>query len=122
MKIYLSGKISGLTEKEYTDKFIIAKAMVFSWYYPCKIYNPLDIKPLFGRKKKTKEVITENGIEYITHWTEIHKERYWCYMAADLYTLIFKCDSIYLLPNWNESRGSKIELFFALLTNKKILK
>jgi len=98
MKIYLSGKISGLTEKEYTDKFIIAKAMVFSWYYPCKIYNPLDIKPLFGIKK------------------------YWFFMAADLYTLIFKCDSIFMLPNWNESKGAKIELFMALLTNKKILK
>ena len=97
MKVYLSGKISGLSEKHCKAKFTIAKAAVYFNHFPKMIYNPLEIKPLFGIKK------------------------YWCFMAADLWTLIFKSDSIYLLDNWKDSKGAKIELFFALLTRKRVL-
>ncbi len=107
MRIYLSGKISGLSETEYKENFKNAALNVYlnidrkhkieglMWR---DIINPLDIKPLFGINK------------------------YWFFMAADLYTLIFKCDTIFLLPNWNDSKGAKIELCIALLTNKTILK
>ncbi len=98
MKIYLSGKISGLSEKEYTENFENAKfSPTIEKHYAKIFYNPCEIKPLFGIKK------------------------YWCFMAADLYTLIFKCDAIYLLDNWKDSKGAKIELFFALLTRKRVL-
>ena len=99
MKIYLSGKISGLKESDYISNFASAEMELYlRGINDFDVINPLEIKPLFGIKK------------------------YWFFMAADLYTLIFRCNSIYLLDNWNESKGAKIELFFALLTNKTILK
>jgi hypothetical protein len=95
-RVYLSGKISGLEPKRYKRNFAYAKMDVLFSNKDAIVYSPLEIKPLFGIKK------------------------YWFYMIADLYTLLFKCDTIYLLPNWKDSRGAKIELFFALLFNKKI--
>ena len=96
MKVYLSGKISGLNKEDYLINFAYREFKVRE-EYKCVVYNPCNIKPLFGIKK------------------------YWCFMAADLYTLIFKCDAIYLLDNWKDSKGAKIELFFALLTRKRVL-
>ena len=100
MIVHISGKISGLPPFEALENFTDAKNYIYNKYFGFglkKIYNPLQIKPLFGIKK------------------------YWFFMATDLFTLIFKCNSIFLLDNWKQSRGAKIELFFALLTNKKIL-
>ena len=97
LKVYVSGKISGLQPAVYTAKFNRAVERIKENYEWVAIFNPCDITPLFGIKK------------------------YWFFMIADLYVLIFKCNSIYLLDNWKDSRGAKIELFIALLLNKKIL-
>lgn len=48
MKIYLSGKISGLTEKEYIQNFEDAKWQVWkqvSDLYMKDVINPLELKP-----------------------------------------------------------------------------
>lgn len=42
-------------------------------------------------------------------------------MIVCVWHLLTKCDRIYLLPNWHDSRGAKIELWFAILTKKEIL-
>ncbi len=42
-------------------------------------------------------------------------------MIVCVFNLLTKCDRIYLLPNWHDSRGAKIELWFAILTKKEIL-
>ena len=103
LKVYISGKISDsdpIKQQANIDLFYKEKCNLWArttGLHPDSIFNPCDITPLFGIKK------------------------YWCYMIADLYVLIFKCNSIYLLDNWKESRGAKIELFIALLLNKKIL-
>lgn len=101
MKIYLSGRISGLTEKEYTENFEQAKHDVYFMYYSqiedlIDIVNPLDLKPFLGIKM------------------------YWCYMATDLYYLS-KCDAIALQKNYKDSRGARIELAFAKLLKQTII-
>jgi hypothetical protein len=111
-KIYISGKITGLSEKEFTENFSNTEAHVKNkyrqkaisinlivpflyWKYP-EIINPLNIKPFLG----------------IKNW--------WCYMITDLYHLS-KCDAVYMMDNAGTSRGARIELAVALLLKKQIL-
>jgi hypothetical protein len=115
MKIYISGKISGLSESEYTANFRNTEKHVkekykrkvtfkisgggghmATFYQKPKVVNPLNIKPFLG----------------IKNWH--------CYMIPDIYNLL-KCDAIYMMDNWSQSRGARIELAIALLTKKKIL-
>ena len=91
MKIYISGKITNLSEKEYTENFKSAYSELFELKYvdySGNIVNPLDIKPLFGIKK----------------WL--------FFMISDLIALK-KCDAIALQINWEESKGAFIEHFVA---------
>ena len=94
MICYLSGKISGLTEGEYTRNFALAERHIY-WLKEfegkrdlIKIINPLDIKPLFGIKK------------------------WWCYMFNDLKALR-KCTHIAMQPNWIYSKGAWLEYGYA---------
>jgi len=87
MKIYISGKISGLSEKEYTYNFWEASDIVDHKYGSDRI-NPLQIKPFLGVKC----------------WI--------CYMITDLHAL-HKCTHIAMQNNWIDSKGSVIEYFFA---------
>lgn len=94
MKIYISGKISGLTEKEYVKNFTLAERHIY-WLKDfegkrdlIKIINPLKIKPLFGIKK------------------------WFFYMVADIWQLR-KCTHIAAQKNWIDSKGAFIEIFFA---------
>jgi hypothetical protein len=113
MKIYISGKISGLSVSEYTANFrntenhVIEKYIhkvtfknkagwTTTFYQKPKVINPLNIKPFLG----------------IKNW--------YCYMITDIYHLL-KCDAIYVMNNAGQSRGAMVELAIALLTNKKIL-
>jgi hypothetical protein len=113
MKIYISGKITGLLIEEYnanfenTEQHVLGKykkvvtfkqggGYLCSFLQPPKVINPLNIKPFLGIK-------TWHG-----------------YMINDVRALL-KCDSIYMMDNWNESRGARIEFAIALLTKKKIL-
>ena len=95
--IYISGKISNLDENHAMELFNDAERMLCVAYPNRRVYNPKKIKPLFG----------------IDKWTT--------HMIADLYNLIFHCSDIFLLDNWKESRGAKIELCIALLLRKTVL-
>ena len=98
MKIYLSGKISGLTEAEYKENFKNAALRVYlnfdrnvhnieglMWR---DIINPTKVKPLFG----------------IYYW--------FFHMVADIYAQS-KCTHSAFQKNWVDSRGAVIEYFFA---------
>ena len=77
MKIYISGKISGLTKEEYTQNFDKAYSKLFELKlvdYSGNVINPLNIKPLLGIK------------------------RWFFYMAADIWQLR-KCTHIAVQKN-----------------------
>ena len=85
-KCYIAGQISGLDSEEYINNFEKAKQEVVALGY--EPISPLDL---------------EHG----------NSESWEDYMKLDLKALI-DCDYIYMLNNWNNSRGAKIELRIAM--------
>lgn len=82
MKIYISGKISGIELNEARSKFAAAEKDLISAGY--EAVNPMKISEYHPDKK----------------WHE--------YMIEDIKAL-FECDGLLLLPCWNESKGARIE-------------
>lgn len=86
MKIYISGKISGLTPEEYGHNFAHFEKIIKAHGH--EVVNPIKILP-FDEKYK---------------WAD--------YMRADIKHLIY-CDAIFAMPNWIGSRGARIEVRLA---------
>jgi len=97
-KIYLSGKISGLPKRGYEFNFQCAAEQVVrtKGYGGYEIVSPLDITPFL----------------WIKTWL--------CFMIADIFELL-QCDTIFMLYNWKDSRGARIEFAIAVLSGKKIM-
>lgn len=92
VKIYISGRISGLPIDEARRAFEAAEAMLRG--LGLHAVNPMNIAP------------EEPGMT----WED--------YMAKDLPELI-RCDAIYMLRNWGQSRGARIE--YAVAREKDML-
>lgn len=87
MKIYISGKITGL-----------------------------DLETAKRNFKEVEEIITEMGHEPINPFNIMPydpKLTWSDYMAADLKELL-DCKAIFMLENWRESKGAKIEYAVAV--------
>lgn len=90
-KLYISGKITGLSVLEYTENFRQAEIEIYSNYSEVDdviVINPINIKPFLGIKS------------WITH------------MVSDIYKQS-KCTHSVFQKNWVESRGAVIEYFCA---------
>ena len=95
---YLSGKIGGLEKSVYETNFFNATVEIIKMKR-CSyldVVNPCNVYPLFGIKS------------------------YWCYMAADIYQEL-KCTHVAFQKNWIDSKGARIEMIVAIITNKKII-
>jgi len=94
-KIQILGKISGFTYSYAKSLFDDAESWLKIRYIGAKIINPTKL---------------------------CNKNMLWLFcMLKCIFSIIFCANSVYLLDNWKQSRGAKIELFIALLFNKKIL-
>lgn len=80
-KIYISGQITGLPKDEYISLFSKAEETLRAKGYD--VVNPL-----------------RNGLADCEHWQQ--------QMKADI-RLLLECDAIYMLPNWECSRGAELE-------------
>src|SRR4051794_10501302 len=96
-KVYITGKISGLTETEYWP--IFAEAANFLKAHGFSPVNPLEVVP--ECKEACKSGLTFEDGKYMHTWQ--------CYMKADIIELM-KCDAIMPLPNAESSRGAQLEL------------
>ena len=94
--IYLSGPISGKNIDLAKQNFEFAEKEVKRYLTPTAVINPFGIKPFLG----------------IKNW--------WCYMITDLWQLR-KCDTIFMLKGWKNSRGACIEHLYSVWTKKIIL-
>ena len=91
-KVFISGKVSGIEYYVAYQTFANADRLLSQQRY--KVVNPMKIC------KK--------------HWSWLR-----C-MAKCLWAIIF-CQKIYQLPNWQESRGARIEYRWAKFLRKRIL-
>lgn len=92
-KIYISGKITGLKFEEAFYLFYKAEKLLQSQGY--SVVNPMKLPH-----------------EHDLSWES--------YMKEDLKAML-DCDSIYLLPNYKDSRGAMIEYQLALDLNLMVL-
>lgn len=93
LKIYISGKITGLPIKNVIEKFKWHAAFLkLKGYSPI---NPVEINP-FDESKT---------------WHD--------YMIEDVRVLL-KCDAIYMLKDWGQSKGARLEYQIAKELGLKI--
>ena len=94
-KIYISGKITGLRLEEAKARFDKAESELVS-RYNCEVVNPL--------KKISYDA-----------------DKTWCQYMLDDIALLFSCDAIYMLDNWKDSKGARIEFAIACELSKIII-
>lgn len=92
-KVYISGKITGLSEKVYKNNFNSAELYLTGLGYD--VINPVSYTPI------------KNGA-----WED--------YMKRDL-KLLLDCDYIYLLEGWQDSDGASLECTVAETLGIKVL-
>ena len=81
MKVYISGQITGLPFDQVEENFFNAQNRLEEKGF--KVVNPLN-----------------NGLSPDDKWEH--------HMKEDI-KLMMECDTIYLLKNWKDSKGAKIE-------------
>lgn len=94
MRVYISGKITGLDPEKAKGHFARASELVEKLGY--KPVNPMVEVPFDPEYK----------------WED--------YMLKDI-ALLFGCDAILMLPNWEDSKGAKIEHAIAQLHGLQVL-
>lgn len=92
MKIYVSGKISGLEPKEVRDKFEKAGAELRAW-----------------------------GFEPVLPVDNICQSDDWGEQMIECFSKLNKCSGIYLLNDWGSSEGAIIERRFAMRVGKFVM-
>lgn len=93
MKIYIAGKISGLNRDNMIKKFEVAqKSLVTEGH---QVFIPC-VLPAY---------------EEVSHEDYMHI----CYAMIDI------CDAVYMLSDWQQSKGARLELQYAADHRKKIL-
>ena len=91
-KVYIAGKISGMEEEAF-GLFVQAEILLIKKGY--EVVNPMKLP---------------------------HKhDKTWESYMKECLTEMMKCDLIYPLPNWNESKGAKIEMELARELGIKII-
>lgn len=94
-KIYISGKITGLDLLLAKKLFDEAEEMLLKWGYD-EVINPMKL----DHSK--------------------HDQTWESFMLVDLKALM-DCDDIYMLDNWETSRGAKLEYHLAEELGMKII-
>lgn len=103
MKIYISGKITGLPIEDAKAMFQAAEDFLNKKHLDANLHFPLEcINPFKLNHDKIEEMEQAPPGKYSTHDK-------WCqYMKEDLAALL-NCDGIYMLKNWGASQGARIE-------------
>lgn len=94
-RIYLSGKINGLTKEEIKDSFEIARRIVKAKYPEAHIFNPADLE------EQWPGYTYENYMKLSIQW-------------------LLECDCAYFLKGWETSRGANLEMQVANACGIKI--
>ena len=90
--IYISGKITG--DENYRKKFRDYELLI--WRHGDIIHNPIDFTPFL----------------WVKNW--------YCYMISCLWHLA-SCSHIYMLPDWKQSKGARIERKISMFFGLKVI-
>jgi hypothetical protein len=93
MKIYISGQISGLEYADAFERFEQAERQIRDY---CR-YEMVNLNEMVNPMKLNHE----------------HDKSWENYMLVDIKAL-FECDAIYMLKNWCNSKGARIERSIAI--------
>ena len=92
MKIYISGKVSGLKKEDVIRRFGNAESLLTEIGFD--VVNPL-----------------KNGLDFNAPWDE--------HMVRDI-KLLFSCDAVFMMDGWLDSTGAQIEYDIATRMGKTI--
>jgi hypothetical protein len=92
-KCYIAGAISGLSVPNYTHRFNKAKDEVAALGY--QAVSPIELP-------------------------HQHSQSWQDYMKEDLAELL-QCSAVYVLANWQTSRGARVEVYMAKLLGLKLI-
>jgi hypothetical protein len=100
--IYVAGALSGKNDNEVWNNIVLARSHALElwkqgWAVICPHLNSL----------------------YMGHGTE-DKDCFDLFLAGDC-EIITRCDAIYMLPNWKNSRGARLEFETAIAYNLEII-
>ena len=101
VKVYIAGKITGEPVNECVEKFKLAQDTIRGF---CKLQNWAE-----------NHVVTPFDLPGITFGISHHKAMEICLEALK------ECDIIYMLNDWKDSPGARMEHELALKSNKEIM-
>ena len=102
MKIYLSGKMSGLSKKEILKNFsTIEKQLTKKCPHIISAMNPAVTYYMLTANNKDSDFSYDD-------WLKID------------FAMLDTCAAVYLLPNWEDSNGAKQEILYAWKHNKPV--
>ena len=108
MRIYISGKMTGLPDLNRTAFDAAEKRLTAQGHF---VINPHRISEPFGTAVEIAKAFQSHYYEESRH--PFAEAIYESIMSADL-AAVRSCDAIYLLRGWESSRGAKKELAEAL--------
>ena len=100
MKVYISGKITGLSQEEYERTFEEAELEILQ--NGDQPVNPVKVENLCVEECGSASTFKDGS----------YKHTWGCYMKYDIIALL-DCDAIYVLDNWMDSKGARIEVALA---------
>jgi hypothetical protein len=106
MRAYVAGAQS---ERKRTKVFISGKVTGIEYYVAYQTFANADRQ------------LSSMGYQVINPMKICRKNWSWLRCMAKCLWAIYFCDKIYQLPNWQESRGARIEYRWAKLLRKRIL-
>lgn len=98
MKVFISGKMTGLTPEEYGAKFAVAAKKLQAEGY--EVFNP--------SVPEWNDRMHDDGLSYGD-------------ILINDFKKIMEYDALYMLDNWKESKGSTAEHAFANAIGMKIM-
>ena len=103
--IYISGPMSGYSEFNYPKFVRVAKALRAKGH---KVLNPAtQVRPMLANGK----TITIKELHRLMEIGEVSQKEAWlCFLRGDIIALAKKCNAIYLLKNYKDSKGARWEL------------
>lgn len=109
VRVYITGKISGLAEEEFKKNFADAAELLTSHGFTP--VNPLDVVPGCGDS-------CESGL---TFEDGSYQHTWQCYMKADIIEML-GCDAVFPLENYLDSRGARTEVGLAITVGMPVIR